>query len=165
MLDYNKLVAVDSGTPTLFTPLEVSSFVMKQDSFVVLRDFTVAIYADEQAFRLAFVRVGAVGPGYALYQFRGTLRREVSASFGPGGLGWVEPSTQYLPSKVWFIKRADDPRWLSLPPAGPTLRRVVEPIIADDKKLARAIDWDFLGADGVVDILREYAAHKAAAHQ
>jgi hypothetical protein len=162
-VDYNKIVAVENGAQTAYTPFEVSSFVMKQDSFVVLRDFKVAIYADEQEFRMAFVRVGAVGPGYALYQFKGTMRREIGASFGPGGMGRVEESTQYLPSKVWFIKCGNDPRWVSLPQSGPTLKRVVEPIIADDKKLSRSVDWEFLGADGVQAILLEYAANKHAA--
>ena len=145
-LDYNKLVAVENGAQTVYTPLEAGGFVMKQDSFIVLRDFKVAIGADEQEFRIAFVRVGAVGPGYALYQFRGTMRREIGASFGAGGMGRVEESTQYLPAKVWFIKRVDDPRWLSLSPAGGQIRRVVEPLIAD----------------GVQDILQEYAANKRA---
>jgi hypothetical protein len=32
-----------------------------------------------------------------------------------------------------------------------------------DKNLMRSIDWAFLSADGVQDVLREYAANKAAA--
>lgn len=161
-VDYNKVVAVENGVETNYTPLEVSSFVVKQDSFVVLRDFQIAIGSDEQVFRIAFVRVGAAGPGYVLYHFKGTMRREIGASFGPGGMGRIEESIQFLPSKVWFIKRDDDPRWISLPQSGGRLKDIVAPIIADDKKLARSVDWSFLDADEVQGILLKFAANQRA---
>ncbi|MDB5235920.1 MAG: hypothetical protein JWR44_2913 [Hymenobacter sp.] len=167
-VDYNQIVVVDNNVTKKYTPLEVSSFVMKQDSFVVLRDFKIALGADEQEFRIAFVQLNVAGPGFALYHFRGTMRhddvehyRNVPAYNGSNSSGAVVQysiGTEYSLSKVWFIKRADDPRWLSLSSRG--LRDIVEPIIADDKKLVRSIEWNFLSADGVQDVLLKYVANK-----
>lgn len=165
-LDYNKIVAVDKDSKKVYTPLEVSSFVMAQDSFVVLKDFKVTEGEDEQEYRIAFVRIGAVGPGFALYHFQGTMRREqpgyVIMGTGGMGMGQVQESTQYLMSKVWFIKRDDDPHWLSLPKSGGLIRTIVEPIIADDKKLVKSVIWAFMTADKVQKVLTEYTADKKA---
>lgn len=165
-LDYNKIVAVDKDTKKVYTPLEVSSFVMAQDSFIVLKDFKIAVGEDEQEYRIAFVQVGAVGPGFALYHFMGTMRREqqgyVMMGAGGMGMGQVPESTKYLLSKVWFIKRDDDPHWLSLPKSGNRIRTIVEPIIADDKKLVKSVSWSFITAEKVQKVLNEYVADKKA---
>jgi len=163
-LDYNKIVAVDKDAKKVYTPLEVSSFVMQQDSFIVLKDFKVAVGEDEQEYRIAFVRVGAVGPGFALYHFQGTMRREqqghVVMGAGGMGMGQTQESTSYLMSKVWFIKRDDDPHWLSLPKSGGRIRAIVEPIIADDPKLNKSVRWSFITADKVQKVLMDYTADK-----
>jgi hypothetical protein len=169
-LDYNKIVAVDKDTKKVYTPLEVSSFVMAQDSFIVLKDFKVAVGEDEQEYRIAFVRVGVIGPGFALYHFTGTMRRDDAVHFrsvpigttGTGGYLYKSQSTEYEMSKVWFIKRDDDPHWLSLPKSGSRIRTIVEPIIADDKKLVKSVSWSFITAEKVQKVLNEYVADKKA---
>ena len=175
-LDYNKIVAVDKDSKKVYTPLEVSSFVMQQDSFVVLKDFKVAVGEDEQEYRIAFVRIGAVGPGFALYHFQGTMRQDDAIRYGsvstfngaaggaPGTMGYAYRSqeTDYVMSKAWFIKRDNDPHWLSLPKSGSRIRTIVEPIIADDKRLVKSVSWAFLTADKVQKVLIEYIADKKA---
>jgi hypothetical protein len=174
-LDYNKIVAVDKDSKKVYTPLEVSSFAMVQDSFVVLKDFKVAVGEDEQEYRIAFVRIGAVGPGFALYHFQGTMRRDDAVRYGsvstfngatgaPGTMSYAYRSqaTDYVMSKVWFIKRDDDPHWLSLPKSGGLIRTIVEPIIADYKKLLKSVSWAFMTADKVQKVLTEYTADKKA---
>lgn len=174
-LDYNKIVAVDKDDKKIYTPLEVSSFVMKQDSFIVLKDFKVAEGEDEQEYRIAFVRVGVVGPGFALYHFTGTMRRDDAVhysgapifngtSWTGGGAYYKSQVTEYAMSKVWFVKRDDDPHWLSLPKSGGNgrIRTIVEPIIADDPKLNKSVHWSFLTADKVQKVLADYVADKKA---
>ncbi|GAB3580299.1 hypothetical protein [Hymenobacter daeguensis] len=170
-LDYNKIVAVDKEARKVYTPLEVSSFVMQQDSFIVLKDFKVAVGEDEQEYRIAFVRVGVVGPGFALYHFTGTMRRDDAVHYDGAraftGSGWVGGAyksqvTEYEMSRVWFVKRDDDPHWLSLPKSGSRIRTIVEPIIADDKKLVKSVSWAFITAEKVQKVLAEYVADKKA---
>jgi hypothetical protein len=172
MVDYNQIVALEDGAVKKYTPLEVSSFVMKQDSFVVLKEFKITEGDDEQEFRIAFVQVGIVGAGFVLYHFKGTMRHDDvvhhTAPVYNGGTGsWMHGTqtpavTEYSLSKVWFIKRDNDPRWISLPKAGGRLRDIIEPLIADDKKLVRSIEWNFFSVNEVPDILLKYAANKSA---
>ncbi|MBJ6110736.1 hypothetical protein JAO73_17060 [Hymenobacter sp. BT523] len=168
-LDYNKIVAVSPSAKTAYTPLEVSSFVMEQDSFVVLKDFKVAIGADEQEYRIAFVRVGAVGAGLALYQFRGTMKREdaehhspVVTPYGVGMRSYKSEATEYEMSKAWILKRDDSPQWLSLTKSGSNLRAIVEPLIADDARLSKEVKWGSLTTDKLPAVLNEYIADKRA---
>jgi len=173
-VDYNQVVTVENDVVTEYTPLQVSSFVMKQDSFIVLKDFKIALGTDEQEFRVAFVQVGAAGPGFVLYHFKGTMRHDdvpqyqnvaIQQGTAVGWSGGVRTSTatEYSWSKVWFVKLDSDPRWLSLPRSGGQLKDIVEPLIADDKKLTRSVEWSFLDADEVQGILLKYAASKSAA--
>ncbi|MBD2721566.1 hypothetical protein [Hymenobacter armeniacus] len=168
-LDYNKVVAVTPGAPKVYTPVEVSSFVMAQDSFVVLKDFKVMVGADEQEYRIAFVRVGAVGAGLALYQFRGTMKREDAVHYGavatPNGFAgntYRSDATEYEMTKAWILKRDDSPQWLSLTKSGSNLRAIVEPLIADDARLSKKVKWGSLTTDKLPTLLNEYIADKKA---
>ncbi|MDO7853507.1 hypothetical protein [Hymenobacter convexus] len=172
-VDYNKIVAVDLSTKTVYTPLEVSSFVMKQDSFVVLKEFKVAVGPDEQEYRIAFVQVGAVGAGLGLYRFRGTMRRDDAVHHGSmstfNGSGWgsgptsyKSDVTEYEMTTAWVLKRDDSPQWLSLPKSGGALRGIVEPLIADDPRLSKEVKWGALTTDKLPKLLNEYIADKKA---
>ncbi|UOQ97307.1 hypothetical protein MUN81_18960 [Hymenobacter sp. 5317J-9] len=168
-LDYNKIVSVSPGAKTAYTPLEVGSFVMEQDSFVVLKDFKVTVGADEQEYRIAFVRVGAVGAGLALYQFRGTMKREDAVHYGavatPNGFAgntYRSDATEYEMTKAWILKRDDSPQWLSLTKSGSNLRAIVEPLIADDARLSKEVKWGSLTTDKLPAVLNEYIADKKA---
>lgn len=170
-VEYNQIVAVENGAETNYYPKDVSSFVMKQDSFVVLREFRVAIGEDEQGYSSAFVKVGAVGAGFTLYRFTGTMQREVRAySYGTvqTGIGTIgvpggSTSTENLMSKVWLLKLDGDSGWRSLSTSGPSLQHIIAPLIADDKKLSRSIDWEYVNCDEVQTILLKDLANKKAA--
>jgi sRNA-binding regulator protein Hfq len=165
-VDYNKIKLVENKNELVYTPLEAASFVMAADSFVVLRDFKVAIGEDDQEYRIAFVKVGAVGPGFALYHFLGTMRREREGYLVGGSgmaMGQVEPSTKYVMSKAWFLKVASDPKWHSLPQTGTRLRQLVGPIIADDQKLVKSVNWEYVDGQDLQKTLLQYLANKKVA--
>jgi hypothetical protein len=90
------------------------------------------------------------------------MRREVPAHSQMMGntIVVVDDATEYTRSKVWFIKKDNNPAWLSLPRAGRSLTSTVEPIIADDKKLARSVDWDFMTDNGIEKLLKAYVANQ-----
>lgn len=165
-IDYNKIKAIENDVESIYSPLEVSSFVIAQDSFAVLKDFNIAIGDDEQYYRIAFVQVSVAGPGFALYHFQGTMRREIQGHLvmGAGGMamGQTQDETKYLMSKVWFMKLdgQEKPNWVSLPNSGSRIKAIVRPIIADDKNLDRATHWNSLAADDVKDVLAKYLANK-----
>lgn len=166
-VDYNKVKLLHDGTESVYTPLEASSFTMAADSFVVLRDFKVTIGEDDQEYRIAFVKVGAVGPDFALYYFMGTMRREDAGhlvmGYGGTAMGQVEPSTQYRMSKAWIIRVESDPRWRSLTDKGLRLRQLVGPVIADDAKLAKSVNWGSVDGQDLQRILLQYLANKKTA--
>jgi hypothetical protein len=166
-VDYHKIKLLANGKEMIYTPLEVGSFVMAADSFVVLRDFKVIIGEDDQEYRIAFVKVGAVGPGFALYSFLGTMRREHKGHLvmGAGSMsaGYVEESTQYELSKAWILKVDSDPKWHSLSEPGLRLRQLVGPVIADDAKLARSADWGYIEGRDLQKLLLQYLANKKLA--
>jgi hypothetical protein len=166
-VDYHKIKLLSNGKEAIYTPLEVGSFMMAADSFVVLRDFKVIIGEDDQEYRIAFAKVGAVGPGFALYYFLGTMRREekgyLVAGYGGTAMGQVEPSTQYRMSKEWILKVDSDPKWHSLSEPGLRLRQLVGPVIADDAKLTRSADWGYMDGRDLQKLLLQYLANKKAA--
>ncbi|MBF9143679.1 hypothetical protein [Hymenobacter properus] len=173
-IDYNKIVAVGLTDKTAYTPLDVSSFVMKQDSFVVLKDFKVVVGEDEQEYRIAFVRVGAVGAGLGLYHLKGTMRRDDAvhqgsyatfngASWGSAGGSYKSNVTEYEMTQAWVLKRDDSPQWVSLPKSGGRLRAIVEPLIADDARLSQEVKWGSLTTEKLPKVLNEYIADKKGA--
>jgi hypothetical protein len=170
-VDYNKIVAVEVSSKAVYTPLEVSSFVMKQDSFVVLNDFKVVVGEDEQEYRIAFVQVGAVGAGLGLYHFKGTMRRDDVTHYGSmstfNGSSWASAptanrsqATEYEMTQVWVLKRDNSPQWLTLPKSGSQLRAIIEPLLADDARLNQEVKWGSLNTNKLPKLLNEYIADK-----
>lgn len=164
-VDYNQLVALENGVEKVYTPLEVSSFMMKQDSFVVLKDFSIKIEKDEQEYGIAFVQVGVVGPNFTLYKFTGTMRREESGYLvmGANGMasGQVPESTRYRMTKAWLMHVDGNSQVMALPASGPGIANIVAPLVADDKHLVRSLKQSYVTDEDVEAILRQYLVRKS----
>lgn len=149
---------------------------MGVDSFTVLRDFYVTFTRDAEHYKSSFMRVRAVDAGLEYYEFRGTMTRTQfdggnAALFGagialrmvagntaiPGGIGSEEKEVM---TTAWLLRRAGNPRWLTLPTGARNIREVIEPLIADDKELAATVRWGSIRREDVSALLSQYVEHK-----
>ena len=177
LIDFNQLKGVGSdGAVVMYSPDEVSSFVMGTDSFTVLRDFYVTFTRDAEHYTSSFMRVRAAGAGLEYYEFRGTMTRTQfdggnAALFGagialkivagntaiPGGIGSQEKEVM---TTAWLLRRDGNPRWLTLPTGARNIREVIEPLIADDKDLLATVRWGSIRREDVSALLSQYVEHK-----
>ena len=158
-----------TGKPAekLHSALDVSSFALKQDSFTVVKDFTVFRDGTDQHYNSGFMRVCAAGAGVQLYEFTFMSEQEVQrlrsagyvAAAGVPMLYTVEEQvfmmTKYL---LLHPKR----QMAGLPDGGRRLREVLEPAIADDKPLVESIRWGGLTRGAVAGVMQRYISDKAA---
>jgi hypothetical protein len=167
------------GVETIYTTDEVSSFVAGVDSFTVLRDFYVTLGKDAEAYNSSFMRVCIAGAGLELYEFRGMVTRTeanggmVALTGASMVLGAVVPNVPVVygggrkrehdvMTTAWLLRREGNPRWLTLPYGARNLREVIEPLIADDRKLAASVQWGRMAPKDVAPLLSEYVVRKTA---
>lgn len=161
------LKAAGKPAEKLYSALDVSSFVLKQDSFTVVKDFTVFRDGADQHYNSGFMRVCAAGAGVQLYEFTFMSEQEVqrlrSAGYSPAVgvplLYTVEEQT-FMMTKYLLLHRAD--KWLALPDGGRRLRDIIEPAIADDVPLTASIQWSGLTRGAVAGLVQRYIFDKTS---
>ena len=177
LLDADKLSATDDkGTVRVYSPDDVSTFVMGTDSFTVLRNFYVTLTQDAEIYKSSFMRVCAAGVGLELYEFKGMMNRTQldggSAALFAAGIalravagntaipGGLNSEQTPMLTTAWLLRREGNPRWLTLPSGARNLREVIEPLISDDAELSATVRWGSLRPKDVPALLSQYVARK-----